>query len=281
MSKDLISYTVPPEKKNSSLLDFIAGRLNLSKRKAKAILDARNVHVNRKRIWMAQHKLKAGDVVEVQQTGKSEGHAEILWQNADYLVANKPAGILSNGPDSLETRLKKDLRLPELQAVHRLDRDTTGCVIFAKHPGAFDAMIPLFKEHGVTKIYKAIATGLIEKHELTISEPLEGKPAETHMRVLAANKSASYVSVKLVTGRTHQIRKHLAHIGHPLAGERAYGGWSSKNDALRAIPRQMLHAEKLRFTSPISGEEVHCEAPLPQDFKSAMQTLGFSPARPR
>jgi len=281
MNKDLTCFTVPPGKKDSSLLDFIADRMNLSKRKAKALLDARNVHVNRRRIWMAQHRLKAGDIVEVQQTGLAGGHAQILFQDEDYLVADKPAGLLSNGPESLEDRLRRELLVPGLRAVHRLDRGTTGCLIFAKHPEAFDAMIPLFREHGVIKVYKAIAAGLIQKKELTISEPLEGQPAETRLRVLAANQTASYISVKLVTGRTHQIRKHLAHIGHPLAGERTYGGGRSEDDALRAMPRQMLHAEKLRFTSPVTGAEVSCEALLPQDFKSALRVLGLSstPAR--
>lgn len=272
-------YTVTPAQKGSSLVDFLAAETGLSKRKAKALLDARNVHVNRKRVWMAQHKLSAGDIVEVQQIAKSEGSADILWQDADYLVASKPAGIISNGPDSLEAQLKKELNLPTLQAVHRLDRDTTGCLIFAKRQEAFDAILPLFREHGVTKIYKAIARGLIEKNELVIREPIDDRPAETRVQVLAANKTASYISAKLVTGRTHQIRRHLAHIGHPLAGERTYAGGGPESDALRAVPRQMLHAEKLRFTSPLSGEEIRCEAPLPQDFRDCLKRLGLNPPR--
>ncbi|MGD9873267.1 MAG: pseudouridine synthase [Kiritimatiellia bacterium] len=277
MSKDLVNFTVRTARNGSSLVDFLAEELGLSKRKAKGLLDARNVHVNHKRVWMAQHTLAAGDIVEVQQVQKSGGEAEILWQDKDYLVANKPAGILSNGPDSLEAQLKKGL--PDLQAVHRLDRDTTGCLIFAKSQEAFDAIVPLFREHGVTKIYKAIAAGLIGKKELTISQPLEGKSAETRVQVLASNKTASYISVKLITGRTHQVRKHLAHIGHPLAGERQYAGGGSGNERLRAVPRQMLHAEKLRFTSPVSGEEIHCNAPLPQDFRDCLRILGLNPPR--
>ena len=135
------------------LQDFLAGRLDLSRNKAKQIIDGRTVFVNAKRVWMARHCLRSNDKVEFpDQTAESvntpaaAAKASILFEDDDYLVVDKPAGMLSNGQNSFEEKLRKQLNLPALRAVHRLDKDTSGCFLLAKSQAAFEKIVPLFQQ---------------------------------------------------------------------------------------------------------------------------------------
>jgi 23S rRNA pseudouridine1911/1915/1917 synthase len=198
-----------------------------------------------------------------------------LFQDNDYLVVNKAPGRLSNGPDSLEADLRAMLNQPNLQAVHRLDRDTSGCILIARSKDAFDKAVELFKGQKISKVYHALAAGQIKERERQIEYALEGEPAITHLHCVASNPGVSHLKVKIETGRTHQIRKHLAYIGHPVLGDRTYASRGAIPEEFRTIERQMLHAASLTFTSPISGQKIRTEAPLPRDFISWLKCLGL------
>ena len=259
------------------LLDFLSRRLQLSRRKAKDLLDSRNEFVNERRIWMARHTLAAGDqVAALLSTPLAPGSAPaalpLLLADEHLLAIDKPAGLAANGPDSAESRLQAERADPAIRAVHRLDRDTSGCLLFARSAEAFDRMVALFREHAVSKIYQVLATGRLEGSD-TIRRPLEGLPAVTSFAVLAANALASHLRVKIETGRTHQIRKHLSALGHPVVGDRSYGTARAVPEPLRAVSRQMLHAARISFRHPFTGEQVDVTAPLPRDFRAMLDRL--------
>lgn len=282
---------VRPHEAGHPLLEFLAHRLQLSKKKAKALLDTRAVLVNGQRVWMARHRLRPGDRIEVPAAfpRPSTRVPPILYQDDDYLIVNKPAGVLSVGPGSLESHLQAALKLPSLAAVHRLDRDTTGCLLFAKSPAARDAMVPLFAGHRVTKTYRAIVAGRVQPPRGQIGRPLDEQPAVTRYEVLESNELASYLNLVIPTGRTHQIRRHLAGLGHPVLGDTAYGAFARRHVSprrslvpdriaayLKAVSRQMLHARILAFHAPGDGRLVRAEAPLPTDFRACLRRLGLA-----
>lgn len=261
---------------NQTLQDFLCAWLALSRNRAKALLDSRVVFVNGTRIWMARHALRNGDLVEVMATPPARGPGEtvgVLFENENFLVVNKPAGCLSNGPGSIEETLRRLRRDPGLQAAHRLDRDTTGCLLVARTTTAFEAVISCFREHRVSKTYHALVAGRVREDERRIETPLEGTPACTLLRVLDRSDSASHVAARIETGRTHQIRKHLAGIGHAVLGDKQYGTVALLAPELRQVERQMLHASRLGFVSPMDGSRVSAEAPLPADFRRWMKRL--------
>lgn len=258
------------------LQDIVADTLSISRGKAKDLIDTRQVFVNRRRVWMARHTLRAGDVLEFPLAPPAATQARstaVLFQDTDYVVADKPAGRLANGADSAESELRRSLDLATLLAVHRLDRDTSGCLLLAKRQDAFDRAIPLFRHRQILKLYETIVAGPIRGPEQTISTPIDGEPAMTHVRVLDSNAAASHLRVKIDTGRTHQIRKHLDSIGHPVLGDKAYGTGRDLPAECRHVPRQMLHAAALQFESPFTGKTIRVNAPLPGDFAACLRAL--------
>ncbi|MEI6971228.1 MAG: RluA family pseudouridine synthase [bacterium] len=265
-----------------TLLEFLAEELGLSKRQAKAALDRRDVFVNGRRVWMARHQLHAGDRVDiaapapgpVAREAPGSGH-RILFRDEHLIVADKPAGILACGPGSLELELQSDLHLPGLSAVHRLDRDTTGCLMFAISGKALDEMVLLFRHRRVDKRYHVLVEGMVREKFRTIDQPIAGEHSVTHLELLSGNRRASHLLVRIETGRTHQIRRHLIAIGYRVLGDRTYGAGREVGADYRGVPRQMLHAASLRFVHPLSGREVRVTAPLPADFTKCMTHYGL------
>lgn len=316
------NFKVAPSENGLPLLQFLAGRLAISRRKAKEIIDQRRVFVSGKRIWMARHTLKAGDSITgllgLEQAA-AEQPIKVLYKDKDYLVIDKPAGIEANGKNSVEQLLNRHsgdelscdkatgstggatasgraaaerdaLALPrhwrgtrtfngdfenQLIACHRLDKDTSGCLIFASNPAAKERIIPLFATGKIIKTYQAIIAGRLAEKSVTIARPLEGQRAVTHVEVISSVPAATHVRIKLETGRTHQIRKHLAAIGHPVLGDRQYGGNRALSPVERSIPRQMLHASEIAFVNPISGKSIRCRAELPEDFKDCLKRFNL------
>jgi RluA family pseudouridine synthase len=266
-----IAFTVMASEAGQTLQDVLAGRLGLSRNRAKALLDARAVLVNRRPVWMARHAVNRGDVVEAAAGGASAAAGErevpVLVEERDYLVANKPAGLAANGPDSAESALQTSRSDPSIRAVHRLDVDTSGCLLLARGDAAFEAAVARFRERAVEKIYRAIVVGRVREREREIAYPLEGRTAVTRIRVLAAAREATCLDVTIETGRTHQIRRHLSMIGHPVLGDRQYTARRVLSDREIAVPRQMLHAWSLAFPGPGNGRPIRAEAPLPGDFR--------------
>ena len=270
------SFQVKPHEEGNALLEVLADRLRCSKKQAKALLDGKQVMVNSQRIWMAKHKLSTRDQVEVIRSEAASGKkTEVLKKAGDILVINKPAGLVTNGSaKSLEVRLQRELNNPEMCAVHRLDRETSGCVIFAKNAEAKAAMIPIFKDQQVVKIYRAIVSGRVSDQLQTITRDIDGQSATTLVNVLDRTRDASYLELRIKTGRTHQIRKHLAAVRHPVLGDKGYAGSKGISEILRTLPRQMLHAYKLIL--PLPGNEsqpLRVTAPVPADFKETLKAL--------
>ncbi len=262
----------------ASLLDFIARKLGLSKKAAKAVIDRRSVSVNGTRIWMARHALAVGDSVTILRdgleiAGPTKRPVPILHRDKHCIVAAKPAGILSCGPKSLENLLQTQLGIPTLQAVHRLDRDTSGCLLFSCDAETHERLIAAFRAKTVTKVYHAIVHGPMKRGEHRVSKPIGGQTAVSNVRVLDVSSNATHVAVSIETGRTHQIRIHLASVRHPVMGDRKYASGVKLSEKLTGIPRQMLHAQALRFRHPFTDALLRVTAPLPIDFQSCLKTF--------
>ena len=274
-------YRVNRTTNGQTLQEFLVQQLKVSRKAAKNLMDRRTVFVNGNRVWMARHNLKTDDVVSVlmesppPRAGKAQPakRISILWQDEHYLVVNKPANLLSVGNVSLERKIREQQADTTLRAVHRLDRDTTGCLIVARSPESFEQILPLFRARSVSKTYHAIVHGHMQTGEHRISKPLGGQTAVSHVRVLDSGDDAAHVSVKIETGRTHQIRIHLASFRHPVMGDPKYAGEVEKKGGVMPIPRQMLHARSLIFTHPYTGKIIRCEAPLPADFRACLRSF--------
>jgi len=279
------------------LQDFLALRFALSRRTAKAVIDGRSVWVNRKCVWIARFALKTGDVVEVPATvvkgamrqskaPAGEGrpaapaakrHVRVLWQNDGFLVCDKPAGLVScDDPRSVETVLREQVGIPTLEAVHRLDRDTTGCLMFAKNHAACLAAVEVFKTHKVTKVYHAVVAGAFKFAHRVIDAPIDGQPAVSRVSREAAGADASFLRIRIETGRTNQIRRHLASVRFPVIGDRVFGLKNARDPRLMQVPRQMLHASTLTLPDPLDPHaQVSVHAPLPADFRSCLKLFGM------
>ncbi|MEG6594176.1 RluA family pseudouridine synthase, partial [Desulfovibrio sp. 1188_IL3213] len=223
-----------------------------------------------------------------------EGHLELLWQDAHLVVCNKPAGLTVHPcPSCPEQTLVQRLlgRFPQLSRlegqrpgiVHRLDKDTSGLLVVALTESDRLTLSEAFAERQVHKEYLALVSGL-PPLEGQCREPLGRHPtAKIKMAVVPENRggrqaftewrrlwstddnSVSLLAVRIHTGRTHQIRVHMAHMGHPLLGDRLYAPKAVQDMA----PRQMLHAWRLNFTHPASGEDMRFTCPPPQDMPDA------------
>ena len=271
-----MQWTVSEQEGNKPLLQFLASKLGVSGKKAKQRLDARSVFVNERRTWMARHRLRPGDVVRIlpsEAPNLDRIRLRVLFEDDSLLVLDKRAGVPANGEGSMEVLARARFSAPGLTAVHRLDRDTSGCLLLAKTPEAQEAMLSLFREHAIRKTYHAIVAGRLDPPVQTIKLPLQGQRAETHVKLLDAAGIASHVLVRIETGRTHQIRKHLHAVNHPVLGDRVYG--TGSRDVRRAPkpPRQMLHASGLEFPHPQTRRTVRVNAPLPHDFRRCLKGL--------
>ena len=289
----LNALTVGRPDSGKSLLDYLATRLGLSRRAAKAIIDGRSVWVNRRCVWIAHHALKTGDLVEVPKGIKgfngvkspkdskgapgAKAHIRVLVELKDFVVADKPAGLLSNGgAGSVEAILREQLGEPNLQAVHRLDRDTSGCLLFARSYAAYLAAVEVFKTHRVRKEYRAIVVGKFPYVHQRIDAPLDGQPAVSHVLREVAGPDASFLKVRIDTGRTNQIRRHLASVRFPIVGDRTFGLKHARDPRLMAVPRQMLHAAALELPDPVvKGGTIKAHSPLPADFRATLKLFGM------
>jgi tRNA pseudouridine32 synthase/23S rRNA pseudouridine746 synthase len=226
--------------------------------------------------------------------------ALVIHQDDELLAVNKPAGLSSQGgridvntlDELLGAFAKPSGSRPRL--VHRLDRDTSGVLLAARSAPAAAYMGKAMMARRVRKTYLAIVApsapdpreGLIEaallrqdigrdsRVRVSAPEVPDAKTASTRYRTLAANAQAALVELRPLTGRMHQLRVHIAHIGRPIAGDARYGG--AMVLAGHAAPRLMLHAQSLVFPHPSGGDEIRIEAPLPEDFTGLLGALGLA-----
>lgn len=269
------TFDVKFKNEGQRLFVVIAEELGISKKAAQAAIDEKRVLVNGKRIWIRKHEVHEDDVIEIliDDVKKPETKKiSILWQDADYLIVNKSPFLLTNASDdSVEARLRKQEKNPNIYAVHRLDKETSGCVIFAKSAAAKTAMIPMFKGRDIMKIYRAVTIGKYPQVMKEIHSDIDGYMSTTLVKSLDSNKSASYLELRIETGRTHQIRRHLADKRYPVMGDKKYAG--TGNELSLEQPRQMLHAYRLIFPHPKTGKPTRATAPLPGDFTRCLTRL--------
>ena len=257
-----------------------------------------------------KHKLHGGEQLllraELEEDTRFEPQAmtlDIVFEDDEVLVINKPAGLVvhpaAGNPDG--TLLNAVLyhhpaaaSIPRAGIVHRLDKDTTGLMVVAKTLAAQAALVEQLQARSMSREYDAVVTGVMTSGG-TVDAPIgrhpkdrkrqavtgNGKPAVTHYRVTERFRHHTHVRCKLETGRTHQIRVHLAHKRFPLIGDALYGGRlklppgadDALKELLRGFPRQALHARKLAFVHPASGQRVEYRAELPDDMLMLLDYL--------
>lgn len=246
--------------------------------------------------------VRTGDLVELSEPAIEKIEArpeqialEIIFEDDDLLVLNKPAGLVMHpGAGHQQHTLVNALlaHCPNLSGiggqerpgiVHRLDKETSGCLVVAKNDSTHRDLSKQFAARTMQKIYLTLVAGILRKPSGVIDAAIarhpihrqrmciarrQGRAAKTEYRVLRAGGGMSLLECTLHSGRTHQIRVHLHHLAHPVLGDKLYGGKHAG-----AFPRQMLHAWKLAFHHPRTGERMMFEAPVPPDFAEAMRQI--------
>lgn len=267
--------------KNTQLKNFLAERLNISKNKAKELLDKKVVFVNNKRVWIANHELKNGDVVEIIKYENEDinikfSKDKIIYVD-DYIIAvNKPPFYISESKkNSIEDLLRKEFG-SSIKAIHRLDFETSGVVLFAKNFKVFERFKKLWEDKKVKKLYVAIAHNKASFKKKVISFNIDNKPAKSTVYTLKTSQNFSLFKIDIKTGRKHQIRIHLSKIGHPVVGDKTYGYKKFEDPVIKNVSRQMLHALSLEFFHPFLHKKLTLKAPLFEDFEILEKKLNLS-----
>lgn len=261
------------------------------------VLRSGEVRVNSGRV-KPDYRLQVGDRIRVPPVRVSEKKPVVLrplalplaYEDDALLVIDKPSGVAVHGGSGVSYGVIESLRAERPQAkflelAHRLDRDTSGLLVVAKKRSALVELHRMLREGEVEKLYLAVAKGVPAQPDFEISESLhkyvtsqgerrvavreDGKAAATRVKTMKQGESFSLLQLKLLTGRTHQIRVHLAHAGHPVVGDDKYGDFPL-NHQLKA-KRLMLHASSLSFQHPISGAALAFKAPVPAEMKDFMK----------
>jgi 23S rRNA pseudouridine1911/1915/1917 synthase len=279
---------------------FLAQQLpQYSRARLQQLIRAGFVRLNRATARPRQ-PVRSGDEIELTEPPleKIENQPEpipleILFEDNDLIVINKPAGLVVHPGAGHQQHTLVNALLSNCTTlsgiggkerpgiVHRLDKETSGCLVVAKNDATHRGLSRQFAERTIEKIYLALVAGKLRKQTGAIEEKisrhpvhrqrmavtsLRGRAAKTEYRVLRSGDEASLVECRLHSGRTHQIRVHLHHIGHPVLGDKVYA-----TPLAKAFPRQMLHAWKIGFRHPQTGEWRNFEAPLSDDFATALK----------
>lgn len=290
--------------------NFLSSRLKgVPKSRIYRLLRKGEVRVNKKRI-KPEYRVAAEDMVRIPPVrtaqppklpvaGAGLRHVlatSVIYENDDVLVVDKPAGLAVHGGSGINLGLIEALRQmrPDqkyLELVHRIDRDTSGCLLVAKKRSALRALQTQFREGRIDKHYRALVRGSWPRKLTHIEAPLTkntlpsgewlvrvdkvGKPASTLVTLLEAYAGASLLDVCLETGRTHQIRVHCQSVGHPLAGDSKYGD-EAFNGSMRALglQRMFLHAVEVVFALPGRADKISVRAPQPTELNRILERLG-------
>ncbi len=260
--------------------------------------------------WRPRDAVSGGEVVSLEPQAESEVRAapepitlDVVFEDDDILVVNKPAGLVVHpGAGNPGGTLMNGLlhHVPALESVpragiiHRIDKDTTGLLLIAKTLPAHTALVRQLADREISRQYLAVCNGVLtgggridqpigrhpgDRTRMSIQQ--NGKPAVTHYTVIERFRAFTYIRVRLETGRTHQIRVHFAWRRHALVGDQTYGGRLALPagatepliEALRGFKRQALHATRLAFKHPTSGEAIELEAPPPADFEALLAVM--------
>ena len=290
-------FHIDPPDAGTRIDQFLAARVpELSRSRIQDLVKAGHVRVNG-RETKASTRLRGGDRVTLDEppvvaasTVAEDIALDVLYEDGDLIVLNKPAGLVVHPAAGHWSGTLVNALLHHCQGlsqiggeerpgiVHRLDKETSGCLVAAKNDVAHRALTRQFAGREITKIYLALAAGTfrnasgildgaigrhpIHRKKMTVLPGERGRPARTDYRVLREVPGGALVECTLHTGRTHQIRVHLKHLGHPILGDEVYGRRGG-------FERQMLHAWKLGFAHPVSGARMNFIAPIPRDFLEA------------
>ncbi|WP_029521498.1 RluA family pseudouridine synthase [Persephonella sp. IF05-L8] len=259
-------------KESQALKDFVAQQLGISKKKAKELIDNKLVFVNNKRIWIASHQLQAGDIVELpvyQETKNWNIENSVIYEDPFIIAVNKPPFIESESKkgsvEDLLRALKKDHKI---RAIHRLDRETSGVLLFAKNNKVFEKFKKLWQDKSVEKTYLAISVGEAPFKKKVINIPVEKKYAKSIVYTQKKSSGFTLFKIQIPTGRKHQIRIHLAKIGFSIVGDKTYGIKETTNPLLKNVKRQLLHAYTISFFHPFLKRKVLIKAKPFPDFEN-------------
>ena len=296
-------FNVTEQNINQRLDMYIASLdLDLSRSMAQKLIENGQVLVNEK-MTKASYKTKLGDKIEIEILEPKETNLEaqdisldIIYEDDDILVVNKQKGMVVHpGNGNLDGTLVNAVlnhckgNLSGIGGeirpgiVHRLDKDTSGLIVIAKNDKSHINLSKQIQDRKVKKIYTALVRGIISEDTATINMPIgrsntdrkkmavrkDGKVAITHIKVIKRYEKYTLIRVKIDTGRTHQIRVHMAEIGYPIVGDEIYS--NGKNEF--NVHGQMLHSTSLDFAHPITGKQMHFEAPLPKYFEDVLHKL--------
>lgn len=301
---ELLEFTVAAEEAGQRIDRYLSEKNeDISRSYLQKLLKDRGVTVNGREV-KAGYKIQAGDAIEVSLPDLSEPDIlpediplDILYEDEDVLVVNKPKDMVVHPSAGHTTGTLVNAVLHHCQGklsgingvmrpgiVHRIDKDTTGALLVCKNDAAHRDLAEQLKEHSIRRRYRAVVYGNLKEDEGTVEGPIgrhpidrkkmavnykNGKEAVTHYTVLERFGNATYVECRLETGRTHQIRVHMASQGHPLLGDEVYG--SGKNPY--HLKGQALHAMVLGFVHPRTGEYMEFTAPLPEYFTNLLEKL--------
>ncbi|TVR72519.1 MAG: RluA family pseudouridine synthase [Sphaerobacteraceae bacterium] len=290
------------ESEDSDRLDrVVAGRVHdISRSYAQQLMKSGDVLVNGDTVKPA-HRVRPGDKVEIHLPPVAEPEdlppdylpIPIIYEDDDLMVFDKPPGIVTHPAPGHERgtlvnalrAIRPDLRFnnERLGVVHRLDKDTSGLIVVAKHEESRLWLLHQWQERQVVKRYIALVQDPIEENRGTIDAPIsrdpnnrkrmavvrEGRPAISHFDVIQRFADSTLVNIHIETGRTHQIRVHMAFIGHPVVGDSTYG---RKRFSVE-VPRQFLHAAYLKFELPGNRGPLELETPIPNDLQTVLDAL--------
>ena len=297
------TYIVKQEDQGKRLDTYISNQNNdLTRTAVQRLIEQEKIVVNGKKRKVA-YKVTEGDMVIIEETEAQmielkaqEIPIDIIYEDSDIIVVNKPKGMVvhpANGnPDGTLVNAIMAICKDSLSGiggeirpgiVHRLDKDTSGLLIVAKNDKAHVNMSEQIKNHEVKKTYIALVRGIVKENEATIDMPIgrscsdrkkmavdkNGRNAVTHIKVLKRYDKYTLLEINIETGRTHQIRVHLSHIGYPIIGDYIYS--NGKNEF--GVIGQCLHAKCLEFKHPVTGKEMKLEAPLPDYFEDILKKL--------
>ena len=307
-----LTFKIGPDDVGVRLDAFLASQIEgWSRARLQRLIEAEDVLVNNKPA-KASYKLRENDELEVElvspETTTFTPEAipiEIVHEDATLVVVNKPAGLVVHPAAGIHSGTLANAlayhfqQLPNATSVrpgivHRLDRDTSGLLVVAKTEAALENLSDQFRARTVYKLYAALVHGRVASDSARIEQPLARDPSNrTRMAVVRGGRSAlsiyrvarrfnrfTLLDVELKTGRTHQIRVHLAWLKHPVVGDETYGGGRDNTiqdpklkSQIRALNRHFLHAEKLAFTHPTTGERTLFHSPLPPELSNLLTEI--------
>ncbi len=315
MNEEIITLKANGENVGVRADVFLSEALEITRSRAGRLLEDKNVSVFGEKI-AKNYKIRSGDEISVVLPRDEECEVEaenipldVVYEDDDVIVINKPSGMVVHpAPGHTEGTLVSALLyhcrdslssvggVARQGIVHRIDKDTTGLIAAAKNDRAHVSLSEQLKEHTMKREYVAILVGRLREERGTVSKPIArhisdrkkmavygavgergAREAVTHYEVVEENNGFTLARMRLETGRTHQIRVHMASIGHPVLGDILYGGdktqFERQHKAL--FEGQMLHAERLEFCHPTTGEKMEFYAPPPENFKKAAKILGL------